>query len=189
MTRTGIISTVMIVLFAGLVLISNQSCSNSNQKVNKSETIACKSNKDVIRILGRIKEILNKDEEFAYEKIKKYLVDLNGFRLDEKRIIKGNWVQINKNTAIVRSLHKNMISFFDQYGEWYNDKSKTPNLITVSQPYTNTYILIRGREVLEPIKLDLTGECKNIQIVVWLNKHLLNIDFSKGLLEKTNRGS
>ncbi|MES9993106.1 MAG: hypothetical protein ABW098_14200 [Candidatus Thiodiazotropha sp.] len=189
MAKKGVLLVGMIVVFTGSMLTFNQSCTNSNQKLNKSNNIACKSNKDVVRILESINVILNDEKEPAYEKIIKYLVDMNRFRLVENRVVKGNWIQINKNVAIARTLHKNMFSEFDLYGEWYNDKSKTPKLNTVSQPYTNTYILIRGREVLDPTRLNLAGDCENIQLVIWLNKHIFNIDFSKGLLEITNRGS
>jgi hypothetical protein len=157
--------------------------------VYKNKAIACQSHKDIIRIVTKVEEILSEDGQSAYDKLKSYFGDVNGYKIDEKRIIKGSWVQVNKNTAIVRSLHKNMFSFFDQYGEWYDDKSKTPELITVSQPYTNAYILIRGRELLDPLNIELKDKCNNIQIVIWLEKYIFNVDLSEGVLEITNRGS
>jgi hypothetical protein len=189
MDQKGLTLAFLIVGFAGFSLLCSLSCSDESQQVYKKKAMICQSINDVIRVVARVKEVLKDDSQLDYQRIKKYFGEENGYRIDEKRIIKGNWVQVNKNTAVVRSLHVNMFSFFDKYGEWYDDKSKAPELITASQPYTNAYILIRGREVIDLLNLDLDDKCKDIQIVIWLKKYILNVDLSEGILEITNRGS
>jgi hypothetical protein len=168
--------------------VSDMSKENQNQQVFQQSS-SCKVFQSTLSAVGKLESLIKEEEQGNYERIKKYLIDGNGYDIEVKQIIKGYWVPIDERVAVARTKHENYIYFFKDAGKWFIDSNNLVESIEVSQSYTDSLVILKDNKILDKSELKTLKQPCAVRVVIWIKNYILNVDLDEKKLIVFNRGT